>query len=394
MKVLICYTHISPRHVCRIECLAKRIRDVVALSVAGSEEVYPWWQTYNPIRRVRQEHLFIESLNALSQRQIIQAARVFLEHEKPDVAIVGHYSSPSMRFIARWVKSRGGKTILQAVTWQGQRHRSILKELAKGCLLRRLFDGVCAAGERGYAYFRGLGFSESQLWKQVNVVDNDYFSANAAHARGNAAGLRRHLCLPDAYFLFVGALEPWKNVPFLLDCYSQYRENGGRWGLVVVGVGSQQEALRSRALRQKLPDLLLTGMKKPEEITAFYGLASCLVLPSLSETWGLVVNEAEAAGLPILASNRCGCIPELVHRGINGYVFEPTDRDELVRLMRLMSNGSLDLAAMGQSSRQVIAYYTPDRWADAMADCVRHLRPASEVPLAQRQRTTIPVKYD
>lgn len=373
-KVVICYTHITPRQVRRIQCLAERVPNLVALEIAGSEQVYPWWQGRHEVGTVRQVQLFPQPLEDLSQPAIIRAARTFLEREQPDVAIVADYSIPSMRFIARWVKQRGGKTILPAVTWAGDRRRWAIKEWAKGWMVRRLFDAVCATGERTQAYFLGLGFTQRQIWKQFNVVDNEHFATGAQRARDNAPALRKDLGLPDPHFLFVGALEPWKNVTGLLECYARYRRSGGHWGLVVVGVGSQWAALHAQAQREQIPDLVFTGMAKHDETPTYYGMAGCLVIPSLSETWGLVINEGEAAGLAILASNKCGCVPELVHRGINGYVFEPTDRTELVRLMHLMSGGTLDLAAMGESSRQIIQYYTPSRWAAALADCVQHLQ--------------------
>lgn len=372
-KTIICYTHITPRLVRRIQCLAERVPNLVALEIAGSESVYPWWQGRYDADSVRTVQLFQQPLEDLSQSQIIRAATVFLEKEKPDVAIVAGYNHSSMRFIARWVRRHGGKTILPAVTWDGDHHRWFLKEWLKGLIVRRLFDAVCAGGERAYAYFHDLGFSGKQLWKQFNVVDNDYFSLGADQARNNGSALRKELQLPDQHFLFVGAFEPWKNVSLLVDCYASYRRNGGRWGLVLIGAGSQLELLQAKSNQLQLPDLVFSGMKSYQEIPKYYGLASCLLLPSLSEPWGLVINEAEAAGLPILASSKCGCVPELVHRGINGYIFEPTNNQELIRLMHLMASDSVDLAAMGQASRQIIQYYTPERWADAMADCVRHV---------------------
>ena len=355
-KVVICYTHITPRLVRRIQCLAARVTGLIAVSVAGDEEVYPWWQGTCDLGAVRQVQLFQQSLEDLSQSQIIQAARTFLEQEQPKMAIISDYSSSWSRFIARWIKQHGGRAILPMVTWAEDRRRWALKEWAKGWVVRRLFDAVCVGGERTQAYCLGLGFSQQQIWKQFNVVDNEHFASGAERARANAPTLREQLGLPDHYFMFIGALEPWKNVFFLLDCYARYRRSGGRWGLVVVGVGSRLESLRIRANREQIPDVVFAGMKKHVETPAYYGLASCLVLPSLSEPWGLVVNEAEAAGLPVLASNRCGCVPELVHRGINGYVFEPTDGEELVRLLHLISDGRLDLERMGQSSRQLIQY--------------------------------------
>ena len=373
-KVIICYTHITPRLVRRLQCLAEDISDLVVLEIAGRESAYPWWQGQYVVGTVRQEQLFQQPYEELSQRQIIQAAKAFLEREKPDVAIVADYSRPSMRFIARWVKKHGGKTILPAVSWGGDHRRWVLKELAKGWMVRHLFDAVCASGERAQAYFRGLGFSQQQMWKQFNVVDNEHFSEGAEQVRKNGPAIRKEFGLPDHYFLFVGALEPWKNVSVLLDSYADYRRNGGLWDLVVVGDGSQLKTLQVKAKQELIPGLVFTGMKKHKETPTYYGLASCLVVPSISEPWGLVINEAEAAGLPILASNKCGCVPELVHRGINGYIFEPTDRRELTRLMLLMSGGALDLEAMGQASRQIVSNYTPDHWADALADCVRHVQ--------------------
>lgn len=375
-KVVICYTHITPRQVRALQCLAERVPDLVALKIGGSDLVYPWWQGRYEVGTARQVQLFKQPVEELSQSQIIQAAQAFLERERPEVLITNGYDHRYMRFMARWVKEHGGRNILPAVSWAGDRRRRAIREWIKGWIVRRLFDAVCAAGERAQSYFLGLGFSPQQIWKQFNVVENEHFAAGSEQARGNAPVLRKELGVPERHFLFVGALEPWKNVFFLLDAYASYRRSGGRWGLVVVGVGSQWESLQAKAKQDQIPSVVFTGLKKHQETPTYYGLASCLVIPSLSETWGLVINEAETSGLPILASNKCGCVPELVHRGINGYIFEPTDRDELVRLMHLMSGGSLDLAAMGQSSRKLIEYYTPERWADAVADCVRHLRKA------------------
>ena len=381
---LICYSHITPRLVRRIQCLAERVPGLVALEVAGSDAVYPWWQGRYEVGEIRQVQLFSNRMEDLSQSEIVRAGISFLDQQRPQVAIMHGYDSSSARLMARRVRRNGGRTILPTVTWAGDRRRWLLKECIKGFVARRLFDAVAAAGERAKAYFMGLGFTEDTIWKVANVVDNDHFARGAARARANAPGLRNQLGLPLKYFLFVGALEPWKNVTFLLDCYADYRRAAGQWSLVLVGVGSVEESLRAKVQSEQIPDVVFAGMKSHEETPAYYALASCLVLPSLSEPWGLVINEAEAAGLPVLASNRCGSVPELVHRGINGYIFEPTDREELVRLLRLMSDGSVDLERMGHSSRQLIQYFTPEHWADALADCVHHLLVGSSLDRRRR----------
>jgi 1,2-diacylglycerol 3-alpha-glucosyltransferase len=95
-----------------------------------------------------------------------------------------------------------------------------------------------------------------------------------------------------------------------------------------------------------------------------------LVLPSVSETWGLVVNEALAAGLPVLVSHRCGCVPELVRQGWNGYLCDPLDAGDMARWMAVLSSPAVDLEAMGTASRRIIDLYTPETWAHGLADCI------------------------
>jgi glycosyltransferase involved in cell wall biosynthesis len=105
------------------------------------------------------------------------------------------------------------------------------------------------------------------------------------------------------------------------------------------------------------------GLKQVDELPACYAAADCFVLPSLSEPWGLVVNEAMASGLPVLISRRCGCARDLVREGENGFLFDPTRPDELARLMGLVADGGVDRAAMGAASRRIVSGFTVERFA-------------------------------
>ncbi len=109
--------------------------------------------------------------------------------------------------------------------------------------------------------------------------------------------------------------------------------------------------------------VLTPGYKQYDELPAYYGLASAFVMPSLSETWGLVVNEAMAAGLPVIVSDRCGCAPDLVREGRNGLLFDPRDADALAGAMGHLAHGGADRASMGEASRAIIAGWGPGRFA-------------------------------
>ena len=82
-----------------------------------------------------------------------------------------------------------------------------------------------------------------------------------------------------------------------------------------------------------MEDVLLPGFKQYPELPLYYGLAGAFVLPSLTEPWGLVVNEAMAAGLPVVVSDRCGCASDLVRPGENGFAFDPCDIEQLAALL-------------------------------------------------------------
>ena len=81
----------------------------------------------------------------------------------------------------------------------------------------------------------------------------------------------------------------------------------------------------------------LVGAQSYGDVPAYYALAGAFVHASTTEQWGLVVNEAMASGLPVLVSNRCGCAPDLVQEGVNGFTFDPCNVEELAQLMLKIS---------------------------------------------------------
>lgn len=135
-----------------------------------------------------------------------------------------------------------------------------------------------------------------------------------------------------------------------------------------------------RRMVEGIPGVVFAGAHRSDELGLYYGLASCLILPSVSETWGLVVNEAMAAGLPVIVSHRCGCVAELVRPGVNGYVVDPLDVEGMARTMGVMSSTLVDCASMGEASRKIVALYTPETWAYSLADCIERTSAACRAP--------------
>jgi glycosyltransferase involved in cell wall biosynthesis len=106
-------------------------------------------------------------------------------------------------------------------------------------------------------------------------------------------------------------------------------------------------------------------------LPVFYGLADAFVHVSTTEQWGLVVNEAMASGLPVMVSNRCGCVYDLIREEYNGFAFDPYDVEQLARLMlRVAEMEDEERSRMGDASRRIIADWGPDRFARGLKEAI------------------------
>jgi len=167
--------------------------------------------------------------------------------------------------------------------------------------------------------------------------------------------------------------EAKKNLPGLLRGYARYREmaRGRPWSLVVVGDGELKEELF--ALRDRLgleEHVLFPGAKNYQELPSYYGLAGAFVHASTTEQWGLVVNEAMAAGLPVVVSKRCGCAPDLVVPGSNGLLFDPDDVNSIASAMVEIADGAHRLRAMGRNSQAIVGQWSLTRFAESLNKAV------------------------
>jgi glycosyltransferase involved in cell wall biosynthesis len=93
-----------------------------------------------------------------------------------------------------------------------------------------------------------------------------------------------------------------------------------------------------------------------------------MVLPSHSEPWGLVVNESLSYGCPVVVSDLCGCVPELVINGVTGYSFKAEDIEGLAAAMLAVTRMSADRPAAAKRCLDTIAAFTPERAASQILD--------------------------
>jgi glycosyltransferase involved in cell wall biosynthesis len=138
-------------------------------------------------------------------------------------------------------------------------------------------------------------------------------------------------------FLFVGRLSAEKNVGLLINAFAGLKREFPKGRLVIVGDGSEKSRLVALAKRLSVDrSVVFVGLADP---APYYKAATCLVLPSLHEGWGLVAVEASSAGCPVVMSD-VGCAGEIIINNKSGLVFPVNDGGKLAEAMGLLAKDS------------------------------------------------------
>ena len=398
MRIAILFNRLGPYHWARVRGAAEEA-DVVAVEVTHEDTEYAW-DRVDGAHGV--EHVTVfpdrapEAVPAAEQRAAVGAA---LAAAAPDVVAVPGWSVPAALAALDWCVATGVPAVVMSASTALDAPRRWWSEAVKRCVVRQ-FDAGLVGGTPHAAYLAALGVPAARVFVGYDVVDNAHFAAGAAAARADADAVRARLGLPARYFVAIGRFIPKKNLPRLLDAYAAYRRAAPRrgteapWDLVLLGDGPERAAVEERRARLGLETSVhLPGFKQYPALPAYYGLADAFVHASTTEQWGLVVNEAMAAGLPVVVSDRCGCAPDLVAPGRNGFTFDPYDTGALTdALLRLTAAPEAERAAMGAASAAIVDGYTPavfGRNLRRAAEAARHA-PPPEVVTRGRQALGAP----
>ncbi|WP_425066191.1 glycosyltransferase family 4 protein [Reyranella sp.] len=223
------------------------------------------------------------------------------------------------------------------------------------------FDACLYVGQRNREYLEHYGVPPARLFFSPHCVDNDAFSEGSAAARAARSqddlGSRRRV-------LFVGRLVESKRPMDLVLAAARLAASGESVELVIAGAGELQAPMEEAARAGGVAAQFL-GFVNQSGLPAVYASADALVLPSTAvETWGLVVNEAMACGVPAVVSDAVGCGPDLVEPGVTGAVAPMGDVSALAAA--IASVLALDPGATRRVLAERMAIYSPARAADGI----------------------------
>ena len=338
----------APYRIPLFNALAERI-DFRALFLARTDPRRPFYEAHE--EEWRFDH------RVLGGRQVRRGGRwIVLTHGvgrelrafRPDAVGVGGWNQPAFwRALAYCRTHRVPLLVWVESTLRDARSESAPLELAKRLLIRGA-SGFFVPGRASADYVRSFGVAEDRIELAPNAVDDEIFGRAAVDRTG------RKTCR----FLYAGRFDAEKGLDVLLRAFA--RSPGE---LVLAGSGPEEGRLRALADGR----VRFLGPLDRDALAPVYAEADAFVLPSRSEPWGMVLNEAAAAALPLIATDGVGAAFDLVEDGANGFRVPVGDEDALAAaLTRLAEDEQFRLVA-GARSRELVAAFTPEAWAKGVA---------------------------
>ncbi|MCB9828354.1 MAG: glycosyltransferase family 4 protein [Planctomycetes bacterium] len=315
----------------------------------------------------------VASAPSLSTREGIDTPDIGrrLAELAPDVVVVCGWQSRSLVQAARSASKLRLPVVVRGES-NDLRPRPLWKRLLHRAFLKR-FDAALAIGTANARFLRAAGMPASAITLAPYSVDTRHL-ADAARDRarfGAAARARWDIPEDAVVALFVGKLEAKKRPLNLVEAVARALPNAGNLHLLVIGAGPLDGEVKARAKAFGVP-ATFTGFLNQGELGPAYAAGDVFVLPSdHGETWGLVVNEAQYVGLPVVVSDQVGCGPDLVTPGRTGWVYACGDVDALAaRLVQLAQDREMR-GRLGAAGKARVADFTIERAVEATVGALR-----------------------
>ncbi len=331
LNCLIVLHRVGPYHHARFVAAAQLGLNLTVLQTRPQSDEYPWsFKQSGPFSVVNLEGSVHAEADAPSFKLDQQLNSLIYQIQPDAIVSVGWADRAYQRLLLASYRHRI-PTVIISDSRQCDEQRFPHKEWIKRQLVFG-YSSSLVAGTQSREYLEKLGFPKMAIFKPWDVVDNDFFST-----------LPSSISSRCKKFLCVSRFVSKKNHSGLLKAFAIYQEEGGNWGLHLVGGGPLENEIRADIAN--LPDptkVQCLPFCQLEELRGFYCSASAFILPSTTDQWGLVVNEAIASGLPCLVSRSCGCAVDLINHGVTGWIFDPNDPVKLASMMRIAEHQTDD----------------------------------------------------
>lgn len=318
--------------------------------------------------------LFNRSLDSVGFKERVKALfKTFNEFQPTILNVTGYFDYAQVALMV-YARMKGVKVVLSSESSTMDHNRSAVKEKIKSWIVSNANAFFCF-GKSSADYLLSLGVKESQIAvRHAAVIDEDIVRINFDQARG--AVNHNAPSEVNRQFVYVGRLAEEKNLEMLIEAFKSLKERsaGAQWNLLFVGDGPARkhlELLSGDHLQNK--SIIFAGGHPWYKVPEWLAKSDVLILPSKSEPWGLVVNEAMVCSMPVIVSEKCGCAEDLVKNNLNGFTFNPDKQSQLENAMQFFAEHPEKIGPMGEASLALIKPFSSKTVAKEMVACYKNL---------------------
>lgn len=287
-----------------------------------------------------------------------------MNREKPDAVIVAGFSSATMKVFFRKLLKGTPFIIFSGTIEKGGRSGSMIRKLQRKFLCSNA-SAFVAYGSLAKEYLVKSGAKAEKVFIGRNTVDTRFFAEETAKLRaeyGNGDGIVR--------FTYLGYLVPRKNVKLLLESVKIVAQKRNDFRLDIIGDGVSLDDLKNYVSENRLENVVeFHGFRQKQEIPAFFARSSGLLFQTDFDIWGLVLNEAMAAGVPCLSSPNAGATNDLIQEGITGFEVDFTNLELVANKMNWLIDHREEAQKMGERARDfILNHVTLEKAANGFRD--------------------------
>ncbi len=249
--------------------------------------------------------------------------------------------------------------LLERPAWKNALRNAILKPWYKN------FDGFLAIGSRNADYYRSMGIEDKKIFHAPYTVDNERFFVASRLKDGERKEIRERFGVTDEapIIVYAAKFDTRKRPDDLIRAFDLMQKNRTKAWLLMVGSGRMDAELKSLVGELGTQNVVFPGFVNQSELPKVFAASDVFVLPSDNEPWGLAINEAMCAGLPVVLSDEIGCAVDLVQNGRNGFRFDAGDTITLSEhLTAICSDPNLQ-RSMSEESRKIMKNWSYKEYA-------------------------------
>lgn len=301
----------------------------------------------------------------------------FAELQLDALVVHGH------NYLAMLQAILSGRRLGIPVFYKGETHlllsRSRGKAIARKPLMGALYahlSGFLAISKRNRDFYLELGVPSERIFHYPYTVDNQRFDEASRLTPDQRNALLTSLGLTPGIpvVTFASKFMPRKHPGDVIEAAEILRKRGVSLQLLFVGAGELDDEIRTLAATYSDLKVVFAGFRNQSELPQILGASDVFVLPSEDEPFGLIVNEAMCAGLPIVAAEEIGCVPDLVLQDENGRTFEARDVAGLADALEPMLRDASLRAAMSRKSCAIMAGWSFDQNLSGLRSALQSVR--------------------